>query len=122
MVIEQGDVAWVILPPARGSAPAGRRPAVVLQHDRFNRTRIATTVVAAITSNLRLAALPGNVRLARGEAGLPRPSVVNVTQIATVDRADLVGRIGHLSRARLSEVWRGVVLVLAPDEPDVEVG
>ena len=115
MVIEQGDVIWVVFPPPRGSGPAGRRPAVVLQHDRFNRTRLATTVVVAITSRLRYAALPGNVRLSRGEAGLPSPSVVNVTQIATVDRADLGGRLGRLSRSRLIQVWDGVRLVLAPE-------
>jgi mRNA interferase MazF len=87
----------------------------VLQHDRFNRTRLNTVVVAAITSNLKYAALPGNVRLRRGEAGLPRPSVVNVTQIATVDRAQLRSRLGQLAPARLREVWDGVMLVLAPE-------
>lgn len=110
----QGDVVWVDLPPERGSAPAGRRPAVVLQHDRFNRSRIGTVVVAAVTSNLRYAALPGNVRLRKGEAGLPRPSVVNVTQIATVDHAAIVGRLGQLSRGRLLQIWEGVQLVLRP--------
>ena len=114
-MIAQGDVVWVSLPAARGSAPAGRRPAVVLQHDRFNRTRLATTVVVAVTSNLRYAHLPGNVRLRGGEAGLAVASVVNVTQIATVDRADLRGRLGQLSQARLEEVWEGIRLVLAPD-------
>ena len=115
MVIEQGDVVWVAFPPPRGSGPAGRRPAVVLQHNRFNRTSLATTVVVAVTSNLRYAALPGNVRLSRGEAGLPKPSVVNVTQIATVDRGDVEGRLGRLNRTRLDEIWDGVRLVLAPD-------
>lgn len=113
-MIQQGDVVRVNLPPARGSAPAGRRPALVLQHDRFNRTRINTAVVVAITSNLRYGALPGNVRLRGGEGGLPRPSVVNVTQIATVDRSDLESAAGRLSRARLAEVWDGVRLVLEP--------
>ena len=117
MVIEQGDVVWVELPAPRGSEPGGRRPALVLQHDRFNRTALGTTVVAAITSQLKYAALPGNVRLAKGEAGLPRPSVVNVTQIATVDRDVLVARIGHLSPRRFAEVWAGVRLVLEPPLP-----
>ena len=114
MVIEQGDVVWVDLPRPRGSAPAGRRPAVVLQHERFNRSRLNTVVVAAITSNLRYAPMPGNVRLSKGEAGLERPSVVNVTQIATVDRDDIVGKIGHLTVHRFLEVWDGVSLVLRP--------
>jgi mRNA interferase MazF len=114
MVIGQGDVAWVDLPPSSGSEPAGRRPVVVLQHDRFNATRLATVVVVAITSQLKYEALPGNVRLRRGEAGLPKASVVNVTQISTIDRSRVVGRIGRLSLARLAEVWKGIRLVLEP--------
>jgi mRNA interferase MazF len=114
MVIAQGDVLWVDLPAPVGSSPAGRRPAVVLQHDRFNRSALRTVVVAAVTSNLRLGAMPGNVRLGRGEGGLPRPSVVNVTQVATIDRDQIVGRAGALSPSRLAKVWEGVRLVLEP--------
>jgi len=115
MVIRQGDVAWVSLPDARGSAPGGRRPVVVLQHDRFNRTTIATAVVVAITSKLKYGELPGNVRLRKGEAGLPRASVVNVTQVATVDREHVGPRLGTLTEARLAQVWAGVRLVCEPD-------
>lgn len=115
MVIEQGDVLWVSLPGARGSAPAGRRPVVVLQHDRFNKTSLATAIVAAITSKLKYGDLPGNVRLRKGEAGLPRPSVVNVTQLATVDRSLLGPRLGKLTKLRLAEIWSGVCLVCEPD-------
>jgi mRNA interferase MazF len=114
VVIDQGDVVWVALGASMGSEPAGRRPAVVLQHDRFNASRIATTVVAAVTSNLLLASAPGNVRLKKGEAGLRRSSVVNVTQIATVDRARILSKSGRLSRARLSEIWTGLRLLLEP--------
>jgi mRNA interferase MazF len=116
MVIHQGDIVWMSLPIGRGSAPSGRRPVVVLQHDRFNVTTLATAVVIAVTSKLKYAGLPGNVRLRRGEGGLPRPSVVNVTQIATVDRAHLGQRLGTLSRGRLAQVWAGVRLVCEPDE------
>jgi len=115
MVVQQGDVVWVSLPPARGSAPAGRRPVVVVQHERFNRTSLATAVVVAITSKLKYAALPGNVRLRKGEAGLERPSVINVTQLATVDREQLGPRLGQLSSDRLAEVWSGIRLVCEPD-------
>ena len=114
MVIQQGDVVWVRFPPSRGSAPAGRRPAVVLQHDRFNRTRLNTAIVVAITSNLRYGGLPGSVRLPKREGGLPSPSVINVTQIATVDRADIDSVAGRLSRRRLAEVWDGIRLVIEP--------
>jgi mRNA interferase MazF len=115
-VIRQGEVYWLHFGPADGSAPAGRRPAVVVQHDRFNRSAISTTVVAAVTSNLRLGAMPGNVRLRRGEAGLSRASVVNVSQIRTIDRARLAERAGVLGLGRMREVLKGLALLLGTDE------
>ena len=79
-------------------------------------------MVVAITSNLRYAPIPGNVRLSKGEAGLDRPSVVNATQIATVDRAQLRGKIGHLTTKRLLEVWDGSLQVLRPAALDLTAG
>ncbi len=120
LVIRQGEIYWLHFGAAEGSAPAGRRPALVVQHDRFNRSAISTIVVAAVTSNLRLAAMPGNVRLRRGEAGLPHASVVNVSQIRTMDRTRLVDRVGGLGPSRMREVLRGLVLLFGTDEiPDV---
>ena len=115
MVIHQGDVVWVLLSSKGRSAPEGRRPAVVLQHNRFNRTKLATAVVVAITSKLKYAQLPGNVRLRKGEAGLPKASVVNATQIATIDRDMIGARIGSLTATRLKQVWSGICLVCEPD-------
>lgn len=115
-MIRQGEIYWLHFGPVEGSAPAGRRPALVVQHDRFNRSAIATTVVAAVTSNLRLGAMPGNVPLRRGEAGLPRASVVNVSQIRTIDRSHLVNRVGVLGRGKLRDVLRGLALLLGTDE------
>lgn len=108
--MRQGDVYWLTFRGA-GSEPDGRRPCVVVQHDRFNRSAISTAVVAAITTNVRLGDMPGNVRLKKGEAGLARASVVNVSQIGTVDRARLVERIGALSPARLRDVVAGLALL-----------
>jgi mRNA interferase MazF len=85
-----------------------------VQHDRFNQSRINTIVVVAVTSNPKYGFLPGNVRLKKHEAGLPKPSVVNVTQIATVDRVHIGSKIGQLSTNRLLEVWNGIQLVLEP--------
>lgn len=116
LVIRQGEVYWLHCGAAEGSAPAGRRPALVIQHDRFNRSAISTTVVTAITSNLRLGAMPGNVRLRRGEAGLPLASVVNVSQIRTIDRTRLVDRAGVLGSARVRDVLRGLALLFGTDE------
>lgn len=115
LVIAQGDVYWLAF-RGRGSEPDGRRPAVVVQHDRFNRSAINTTVVAAITSNLRLAAMPGNVRLGKGEANLPMASVVNVTQLRTIEKARLTERQGALGADRLKQVLHGLGLVLGTED------
>jgi mRNA interferase MazF len=110
MVISQGDVFWLTLGGV-GSEPRGRRPVVVVQHDRYNRSAISTTVVAAVTSNLRLAAMPGNVRLSKGEGGLPRASVVNVTQLATLDKSRLTEHSGKLVIRRIENILDGLGLV-----------
>ena len=112
--MRQGEVYWLRF-QGQGSEPRGRRPALVVQHDRFNRSAIATTVVAAITSNLRLADMPGNVRLRKGEAHLPRACVVNVSQLLTVDRTRLGRPQGALSHERLREVLRGLALLFGTD-------
>jgi mRNA interferase MazF len=90
---------------------------VVLQHDRYNRSKLANAVVVAITSRLTYGGLPGNVRLRKGEAGLPRPSVVNVTQVATIDRQQIRAKAGRLTARRLAQVWQGVRGVLEPPPP-----
>ncbi len=117
--MRQGEIYWLRF-QGGNSEPSGRRPAVVVQHDRFNRSAIQTTVVAAVTSNLMLAAMPGNVRLKRGEANLLRPSVINVTQIRTVDRERLTERIGALSPARVRQVLQGLTLVFGWDALEEE--
>lgn len=111
MVVHQGEVYWISF-SGRGSEPWGRRPALILQHDRFNRSQINTVVVAAITSQLRYAALPGNVRLRKGEGNLSKPCVVNVSQIQTIDRTYLREKIGTLPQRIMRQIWEGVRLVL----------
>ncbi len=113
-MIRQGEVHWVDLGDPRGSAPAHRRPCVIVQNDAFNASRISTIVVVMLTNNLRLGQAFGNVTLRKGEAGLPRRSVANISQIATMDRTLLDGRIGKLTRRRLDEVLRGVYTLLRP--------
>jgi len=114
VVIRQGDVFWVDVGAPFGSEPGYRRPAVVVQGDAFNAGGIQTVVMCFLTSRPRYAGLPGNVALRKGEAGLPKRSVVNVTQLATVDRARLVEKIGTVSRQRLGEVLDGIHLLLSP--------
>lgn len=118
MVISQGDVYWVDLGEPTGSGPGYRHPHVVIQNNVFNRSQIRTVVVCALTSNLKRADAPGNVLLENGEANLPRQSVVNVSQVFTVDKAYLGEYIGTLSARRVREILSGVKLVIEPREPD----
>jgi mRNA interferase MazF len=114
MVVRQGDVYWVDLGEPAGSAPGYRHPYVVIQNDVFNASKVRIVIVAAITSNLARAAVPGNVRLAKEEGGLPNLSIVNVTQIVTLDKSDLTHKVGTISRARVREILDGVRLVTEP--------
>ena len=114
MVIKQGDIFWVDLGEPSGSEPAYRHPHLVIQNNVFNSSRINTVVVCSLTSNLRRAKSPGNVLLEKDEANLPKQSVVNVTQIFTVDKRDLTEKIGSLSRDRMGQVLEGIELIIKP--------
>jgi mRNA interferase MazF len=110
--ISRGEVWWIDFGEPFGSEPGFRRPALVLSSDRFNRSRIATVTVAAISSNLVLADAPGNVELEKGEAGLSKPSVVNISQTGVVDRQRFVDRIGSIGIAKMGRVSAGLRLLL----------
>ena len=116
MVINQGDVFWVELGKPSGSAPGYRHPHVVIQNNLFNHSRINTVVLCALTSNLKRAKAPGNVLLSKGEANLPKHSVVNISQIVTVDKSSLVKKIGTLSPQQLQKVLAGINLLTEPRE------
>ena len=116
MVINQGDICWVVLGQPSGSGPGYRHPHVVIQNNLFNHSRINTVVVCTLTSNLKRAESPGNVLLAKEEANLPKKSVVNVSQIFTVDKSDLTEKIGSLSPTRLAQILAGIRLLLEPRE------
>ena len=92
----RGEIWWANLPDPVGSEPGYRRPVLVIQDDTFTQSRISTVIVIIITSNIQLAEVPGNVLLPRGASGLSRDSVVNVSQIFTIDKTILAERIGSL--------------------------
>lgn len=106
--IHRGDVFWLAPDDSRGPAPSYSHPHVVVQADVFNHSRITTVVVCALTSNLHRAGEPGNVLLDVGEAGLPRQSVVVVSQISSVEKARLGERIGRLSDSRVEQILAGL--------------
>lgn len=110
--MKRGEVWWASLPAPAGSGPGFRRPVVVVQSNPFNESRIATVVIAAVTSNLVLADAPGNVRISKTESGLVKPSVVNVSQVLTVDRSYLRTRVRLLPAQIMTRVDSGLRLVL----------
>ena len=116
MTIKQGDIFWVDLGIPKGSEPGYKHPHVVIQNNVYNVSKINTVVVCALTSNVKRAAAPGNVLLKKGEANLSRDSVVNISQIVTVNKSDLIERIGSLSLSRMQQVIKGVKLLLEPRE------
>ena len=107
---------WAGVVEPSGSEPGYDRPYVIVQNNAFNSSRINTVVVCGLTSNLRRAGDPGNVLLSPGEADLPEQSVVNVSQIVTLDKSQLRTWIGALSPERIREILRGINLVLEPRE------
>ncbi len=114
MTINQGDIYWIELKPPKGSEPGYRHPHVVIQNNVFNASRIGTVVVCALTTNLKRGQAPGNVILNKGEANLNKKSVVNISQIATVNKSDLQQKIGSLSTESLQEVLAGIKLLVEP--------
>ncbi|MEW6284633.1 MAG: type II toxin-antitoxin system PemK/MazF family toxin [Chloroflexota bacterium] len=118
MVINQGDVYWVELSDPQGSEPGYSHPAVVIQNNLYNHSKINTVIVCMLTSNLKYSKISGNVSLEKGEANLPKASVVNVSQILTVDKMQLSEYIGTLSPKRVSQVLDGISLFLEPRELD----
>ncbi|ETW96453.1 MAG: hypothetical protein ETSY1_26555 [Candidatus Entotheonella factor] len=112
MVIQRGDVFWAELALATGSAPAGRRPVVVIQRDAINQSRFNSVVVVPLTSQIQHAHVSGNVLLHKNEANLPRPSVARATHVMVVDKSDLREKIGTLTRERLEEIVEAVCWVI----------
>ncbi len=111
-MIHRGGIYWADLGEAAGSKPAKRRPVLVIQSRLFNASRLSTTVAAVITSDTRLATMPGNVFIPAAASGLPRDSVVNVTALVTLDRTDL-GTHGHLPDSLMDDVNRGLRRLLS---------
>lgn len=116
MAINQGDIYWIELEKPRGSEPAYRHPHVVIQNNAFNFSNINTVVLCALTSNLKRASSPGNILLKKNEAGLPKKSVVNITQIVTVNKSDVKEKIGQLSKSRVNEIIEGLEILFQPKD------
>lgn len=111
--MKRGEIWWADLPSPSGSGPGYRRPVLVIQSNAFNESKISTVLVAVITSNLALSDAPGNVRLSKSSGGLSKVSVVNVSQLLTMDRGLLGKRVGPLPTRMMQRVDAGLKLVLS---------
>jgi mRNA interferase MazF len=113
MVVERGEIWWADLPEPKGSSPGFRRPILIIQADIFNQTNIKTVIAATITTNADLAKMLGNVSISSRSSGLPQNSVINVTQLFTVDKSLLLEYVGTLSARKMQQVDKGLRLVLS---------
>jgi len=110
--VKRGEIWWASLGVPKASEPGYRRPVLILQSDDFNQSAIRTVICAVISSNLNLALAPGNVRISSRHSGLPKASVVNVSQIITVDKSVLTERVKSLDTQTLIHVEEGLKLAL----------
>lgn len=108
----RGEIWWTDFPEPTASEPGYTRPVIIIQSNDFNRSRIDTVVVVTLSSNLRLADMPGNFPLPSRKTGLPKDSVVNVSQIATVDKSSLRERCGKVDHDYMLRVEEGIKLIL----------
>jgi mRNA interferase MazF len=112
-MVRRGQIWWAELPEPNASEPGYKRPVLIIQADEFNSSRIKTVVVLALTSNLKLADAPGNVHLLKAKSGLPKDSVVNISQIVTLDKDFLTEQVGVLDNVTLKQIDEGLQLVLS---------
>jgi mRNA interferase MazF len=113
MVVERGEIWWANLPEPIGSNPGFRRPVLIIQSNQFNQSRINTVIVAIISSNTKLVGSLGNVLITSKQTGLSKDSVVNVTQLYTMDESLLIDFVSSLSERKMEQVDEGLRLVLS---------
>jgi mRNA interferase MazF len=112
LTIQQGDIYFVDLGPVDGSGPAGWHYVVIVQSDAMNRTKVRTVVGCVLTTKLKRGKIAGNITLSHGEGSLPSRSVVNISQVVTLDKMDLVDKRGELDGPRMDEIIRNLHRVL----------
>ncbi len=110
--MQRGEIWWATLPGPTGSGPGKRRPVLIVQSDAFNASRLQTVIAVVITSNVELAAAPGNILLRRRDTKLSKDSVANVSQLITLDRSFLNDRVGELPKRLSGVLDEGLRLVL----------
>jgi mRNA interferase MazF len=111
-VVKRGEIWWADLPEPVGAGPGYRRPVLIVSDDDYNQTTIQTVIVLSLTSNLKYARLANNIYLSKDETGLSTDSVINITQLGTIDRTLLEQRISNVSEATLFQLNESLKQVL----------
>ena len=114
--MKRGEIWWVNLPAPRDSEPGYKRPVVIIQADSFNHSKIKTVICSVLTSNLKLLKAPGNILLAEKSTGLSKDSVLNISQIITIDKSFLDSKVGELTRKQLIKLENGLKLIFSISE------
>jgi mRNA interferase MazF len=109
--LNRGEIWWASLDEPSGSSPGFRRPVLIIQADAFNQSRINTVICAVITSNIRLSQAPGNIFLPMKDSGLPKDSVINISQIITIDKENLSEKVRKIRPAIIHDVENGLKLI-----------
>ncbi len=108
----RGEIWWAKLPPPRGSEPGKTRPVVIIQADTFNKSAISTVICAVITSNTELSNAPANILIEKSDSGLEKTSVINFSQIFTIDKSYFTQLVTMLPKPVLSQVNRSIKMIL----------
>ncbi len=107
----KGEIRWANLPDPRRSEPGYVRPVLIIQSDIFNKSNIQTIICAVITTNTKLAKAPGNLLLRKFDSHLPKESVINISQLITIDKTYLKGLVGTLNKRIMKKVDEGLKIV-----------
>ena len=113
MVVERGEIWWADLPEPKGSMPGYKHPILIIQSDKFNRSELETVIGVIITTNLRLAKMPGNILLLPRQSGLSQDSIVSITQIVSANKSDLLEYVGIISANKMEQIENSLRLVLS---------
>ena len=110
--MKRGDIWWASMGDPRGSEPGYHHPVIIVSANEFNQSLIKTVIVVVVTSNLRLADAPGNFKIMKKHSNLNKDSVVNVSQLITLDKTFLTEQVGKLNSKYICFLNEGVKLVL----------
>ncbi len=111
--MQRGEIWWADLPEPLGSSPGYRRPVLIVQDNEFNQSVINTVIVAAVTGNTRVSKAKGNVLITSNQSGLSKDSVINVSQLLTIDKSILIEYVNTLSEGKMEQVSEGLRIVLS---------